>query len=213
MMEITSCRCAARAVRLFALGALLLLCGFRQAASAQTRQPIIITDANSTRAIALESLSRMRDPFPVTTVSFVAGADTRTRVLFFVLNLDLLPGEGANALTADGEDSNHKFYKFKVEDVRPVPNFECLLQVVIRLCDDIGVVGDILLILNLLGVASNRVRISVGHIGGTIQDDAGSVPSPAPQTPPAPTPTPTPNPYTGAATDADTTRFLEHATR
>ena len=211
MMENTSCRCAARAVRLFALGALVLLCGFWQAASAQTRQPIIITDANSTRAIALESLSRMRDPFPVTTVSFVAGADTRTRVLFFVLNLDLLPGEGANALTADGEDSNHKLYKFKVEDVRPVPGFEGLQQVVIRLSDDIGDVGDILLRLNLHGVSSNRVRISVGHTGGTIQDDAGSAPSPAPQTPPAPTPTPTPNPYTGAATDADTVRFLEQA--
>jgi hypothetical protein len=211
MMENTSCRWAARAVRLSALGALVLLCGLWQAARAQTRQPVIITDANSTRAIALESLSRLRDPFPVTTVSFITGADTRTRVLFFVMNLDLLPGEGANALTADGEDSNHKLYKFKVEDVRPVPGFEGLQQVVIRLSDDIGDVGDILLRLNLHGVSSNRVRISIGHTGGTLQDDAGSIPTPAPPNAPAPTPTPTPNPYTGTATDADTVRFLEQA--
>src|ERR1051325_6053202 len=177
MMENTSCRWAARAVRLSALGALVLLCGLWQAAGAQTRQPVIITDANSTRAIALESLSRLRDPFPVTTVSFITGADTRTRVLFFVMNLDLLPGEGANALTADGEDSNHKLYKFKVEDVRPVPGFEGLQQVVIRLSDDIGDVGDILLRLKLHGLSSNRVRISIGHTGGTLQDDAGSIPT------------------------------------
>src|SRR5437764_5475403 len=211
MMENTTCRYGARLFRLFAVCAVALCCGLSQAARAQTRQPVILTDPASTRAIALDALSRMRDPFPVNTVSFVAGADTRTRVLCFVLNLDLLPGEGANALTADGEDSTHRFYKFKVEDAHPVPGFEGVQQVVIRLSDDIGDVGDILLRLNLHGVASNRVRISVGHIGGTIQDDAGSVPSPAPQTPPAPTPTPTPNPYTGAATDADTVRFLEQA--
>ncbi len=202
----------ARPLRLWPVCALLLLCGMLSPAVAQTREPVIITDTASTRAIALESLSRLRDPFPVNTVSFVAGADTRTRVLLFVLNLDLLPGEGASALTADGEDSTHRFYKFKVEDVRPVPGFEGMQQVIIRLSDDIGDVGDILLRLNLHGVASKRVRISVGHTGGSIADDAGSAPSPAPAVPPAPTPTPAANTYTGPATDADTVRFLEQAT-
>jgi uncharacterized protein (DUF1800 family) len=181
------------------------------AAHAQTRQPIVLTDANSTRAIAVDSLTRMRDPFPVSSFSFVASADTRTRVLLFVMNLDLLAGEGASALTADGEDSNHRLYRFRVEDVRPVPSFGGLQQVILRLSDDIGDVGDILLRLNLHGVASNRVRISIGHTGGTIADDAGSGPNPAPAVPPAPTPTPTPNPYTGPAADADTVRFLEQA--
>jgi uncharacterized protein (DUF1800 family) len=191
--------------------AFVLGCGAFSAAVAQTRSPIILTDSTSTRAIALDSISRTRDPFRVNTVSFVAGTDTRTRVLFFVMNLDLLLGEGASALTADGEDETHRLYKFKVENVDPVPGFEGVQQVIIRLSDDIGDVGDILLRLNLHGVASNRVRISVGHTGGTLQDDPGSVPSPAPATPPAPTPTPTPNPYTGAASDADTVRFLEQA--
>ncbi len=202
----------ARQLRLWPVCVLLLLCGMLSTAVAQTRPPVIITDAASTRALAVDSLSRMRDPFPVNTVSFIAGADTRTRVLFFVLNLDLLPGESVSALSADGEDSTHRFYKFKVEDVRPVPGFEGMQQVVVRLSDDIGDAGDILLRLNLHGVASNRVRISVGHTGGTIADDAGSVPSPAPVVPPAPTPTPAANTYTGPASDADTVRFLEQAT-
>ena len=190
---------------------LLTLLGAFSVASAQTRQPIVLTDANSTRAIALDSLTRTRDPFPVSSFSFVASADTRTRVLVFVMNLDLLAGEDASALTADGEDSNHRLYKFKVEDVRPVPSFGGLQQVILRLSDDIGDTGDILLRLNLHGVASNRVRISIGHTGGTIADDAGSGPTPAPAVPPAPTPTPGVNAYTGPATDADTVRFLEQA--
>ncbi len=208
----TTASSRAHLLRFWPVCAVLLLCGTLSTAVAQTREPVIITDAASTRAVALESLSRLRDPFPVNTVSFVAGADTRTRVLLFVLNLDLLPGERANALTADGEDSTHRFYKFKVEDVRSVPGFEGMQQVIIRLSDDIGDVGDILLRLSLHGVASKRVRISVGHTGGSIADDAGSAPSPAPAVPPAPTPTPTPNPYTGSASDADTVRFLEQAT-
>ncbi|MFL6211596.1 MAG: DUF1800 family protein [Pyrinomonadaceae bacterium] len=210
-MEQRTRRCGVRLSRWSSVCAFVLVCGALSAAAAQTRSPIILTDATSTRAIALDSISRTRDPFRVNTVSFVAGADTRTRVLFFVMNLDLLPSEGANALTADGEDETHRLYKFKVENVDPVPGFEGMQQVIIRLSDDIGDVGDILLRLNLHGVASNRVRISVGHTGGTLQDDPGSVPSPAPATPPAPTPTPTPNPYTGAASDADTVRFLEQA--
>jgi uncharacterized protein (DUF1800 family) len=190
---------------------LTLLGALASAAHAQTRQPIVLTDENSTRAIAVDSLTRMRDPFPVSSSSFVASADTRTRVLVFVLNLDLLAGEGANALTADGEDSNHRLYKFKVEDVRAVPSFGGLQQVILRLSDDIGDVGDILLRLNLHGVASNRVRISIGHTGGTLADDTGAGPNPAPVVPPAPTPTPPAQTYTGPATDADTGRFLEQA--
>ncbi len=210
MANIASFR--ARQWRLLPLCLLLLWCGGLCSVAAQTRPPIIITDAASTRALALDALSRVRDPLPTNTLAFTAGADTRTRVLFFVLNLDLLPGEGVSALSVDGEDSTHRFYKFKVEDVRPVPGFEGLQQIIVRLSDDIGDVGDVLLRLNLHGVASNRVRISVGHTGGTIADDAGSAPSPAPNVPPAPTPTPTPNAYTGAASDADTVRFLEQTT-
>lgn len=201
----------ARTRRLWPVCAWLLMCGLATV-SAQTRPPVIVTDANSTRAVAVDATSRMRDPFPVNTVGFIAGADARTRVLFFVLNLDLLAGEGTSALSVDGEDSAHRFYHFKVEDVRPVPGFGGMQQVSVRLSDDIGDVGDLLVRLNLHGVASNRVRISVGHTGGTIADDAGSVPSPAPAVPPAPTPTPAANTYIGPASDADTVRFLEQAT-
>jgi uncharacterized protein (DUF1800 family) len=175
--------------------------------------PVILTEAASTRAIAVDGVTKLRDPFPLTTPGYTVGADTRTRIMFFVLNLDLLAGEGANALTADAEDSTGRKYVLVVESVTNVPGFEGLKQVVVRLSDEMGDAGDLLVRINLHGMASNRARISVGHTGGGIPDDPGSSPMPAPATPPPALPTPTPNLYGAAATtSADTVRFLEQAT-
>jgi uncharacterized protein (DUF1800 family) len=84
-------------------------------------------------------------------------------------------------------------------------------MIVLRLADDLGNVGDVLLRLNLHGMSSNRVRIAIGHTGGGPPDDAGAVATPAPQTPPGADPPLVPDPYTGPATDADTVRFLQQA--
>ncbi|HJR06519.1 MAG TPA: DUF1800 domain-containing protein [Pyrinomonadaceae bacterium] len=189
---------------------LLFAAGAHLAAYAAT--PVIVTEATSTRAVAIDAVTKLRDPFPLTTPGFTAGADTRTRVMFFVLNLDLLAGEGANALTAEAEDSTGRKYALTVENIASVPAFGALQQVVVRLPDDMGDVGDVLVRINLHGMSSNRVRISVGHAGGGIPDDPNSSPAPAPAVPPAPTPTPTPNQYTAASTNADTVRLLEQAT-
>jgi uncharacterized protein (DUF1800 family) len=210
MIEITPCRFRAPLLRFALLCALLCAAGTLGLASAA---PVILTEATTTRAIAVDAVTKLRDPFPLTTPGFTAGADTRTRVMFFVLNLDLLAGEGANALTADAEDGAGRKYVLAVESVRSVPGFGAVQQVVVRLSDDMGDVGDLLVRINLHGMASNRARISVGHAGGGIPDDPGSTPAPAPATPPAPAPTPTPNQYgASASTAADTVRFLEQAT-
>lgn len=174
--------------------------------------PVILTEATTTRAIAVDAVTKFRDPFPLHIPGYTAGADTRTRIMFFVLNLDLLAGEGANALTADAEDGAGRKYVFVVENVSSVPGFEALKQVIVRLGEDMGDAGDLLVRINLHGVSSNRVRISIGHAGGGPPDDPGSAPAPAPATPPVATPTPTPNQYNTAATSADTVRFLEQAT-
>src|SRR6185369_11065225 len=63
----------------------------------------------------------------------------------------------------------------------------------------------------LHGMASNRVRVAIGHSGGGPADDAGAVATPAPQTPPPADPPLVPDAYTGPATDADTVRLLEQA--
>ena len=82
---------------------------------------------------------------------------------------------------------------------------------IVRLADDIGDVGDVLLRLNLHGMASNRVRMGIGHVGGGPADDSGAVPTPAPATPPPADPPLVPDAFTGPVSDADAVRFLEQA--
>ena len=199
-----------RLPRLLCVCAVLFSCGAFSLAEAATG-PTILTEATSTRAIALESVTFRHEPFSLT-MPVPFSPDTRNRVVFFVMNLDLLAGEGANALTADAEDASHRHYAFKVENVTPVTGYEWMSQVTVRLSDDIGDVGDVLVRLNLHGMSSNRARVGIGHVGGGPVDDATAIMTPAPFPAPAATPIPTPNPFTGPASTADTVRFLDQAT-
>jgi uncharacterized protein (DUF1800 family) len=127
------------------------------------------------------------------------------------MNLELLPGEGANTFSSDVQDAAGKLYPLRVEYAGQVPNFPGITMIIVRLADDLGDVGDVLLRLNLHGMSSNRVRVAIGHSGGGPADDAGAVATPAPATPPPADPPLVPDPYTGPASDADTVRFLEQA--
>lgn len=203
-------RFGTRLNRLLCVVLFLFCAGAFTRATAATGGMVILTEPTSTRAIALESTTLLGEPFPLT-MPVAFSADSRTRLILFAMNLDLLAGESAKALTADVEDASKNRYVLTVEDVRPVPGFEWMSAITVRLADNLGDTGDVLLRINLHGVASNRVRVAIGHKGGGPADDAGSVPTPAPSVEPQPTPTPTPNPYTGAATTADTVRLLEQA--
>lgn len=67
--------------------------------------PVLISEPTSTRAIAMDSVTWKREPFPlVQPIPF--SLDSRTRVMLFARNLDLLPGEGASAVTAEAEDAH-----------------------------------------------------------------------------------------------------------
>jgi len=198
-------------LRLLQIAVLFALYGGVVALEAATnRSPVLLSDATSTRAIAVESITLKPEPFPLT-ASVKFGPDTRTRIAIFAMNLELMAGEAANAFTADVQDSAGKRYPLTVEFQAPVPDFPGITMLIVRLADDLGDIGDVLLQINLHGMASNRVRVAIGHIGGGPVDDAGSVPTPAPVTPPPPDPTFVPDSYTGPASDADTVRFLEQA--
>ena len=191
---------------------LIAAAGLFTTLEAASKPPILITQAApSTRAIAFESVTMKPEPFsPTSTVQF--GSDSRTRIAIFARDLELYAGEGANAFSADAQDSTGKLYLLTVEYVGRVPGFEGITMLILRLSDDLGNVGDVLLRVNLHGVASNRVRIAMGSIGGGPSvDPLTEYSSPAPTTPPPPDPVATPDPFTGPATDADTVRFLEQA--
>lgn len=196
------------------LGACVLVCAsISLAAQTPTNTgPVLLTDHTSTRAVALESVTFKREPFPVAT-DIAWNSDRRTRVMLFAMNLNFLAGEGANAVTADAEDASGRRYPLNVEYIGKVREQEWMYAVVVRLHDEmVDTLGDVLVRINLHGVASNRARLAIGQNGGGPPDDPGAVPVPAPATPPAPTPTPTPHQYlAGQSTTADTVRFLEQS--
>ncbi len=140
--------------------------------------PVLLTKTNSTRAIALDSINKLSEPFgPTRPIAF--GTDSRTRIMLFATNLTLLPNETASAVTADAEDGNHLHYPLTAEYVGVVPNFTWMTSVVLRLNDNLGDVGDVLVGITWHGQTSNRVRVGIGHIGGGPPDDVAP-PDPVP---------------------------------
>jgi hypothetical protein len=150
----------------------------KKSIEATAAAPTLITKANSTRGVAVESTTLLAEPFALTTpVAFAA--DNRTRVMLYASNLTLLPGETASAVTATAQDASLSTYPLVVEHVSQVTNFEWMTQVVVRLNDNLGAdVGDVLVGITLHGQASNRVRIGIGHIGGGPPDDPVTPPIP-----------------------------------
>lgn len=157
---------------------------------AQTSAPVLISRDDSTRAIAFDSVTRQREPFnPIAPVSF--GSDPATRVMLFAMNLRLQPGENASAVTADAEDADHRIYQLQVEHVASVPDQPWATSIVVRLPADMTDLGDVLMRISYHGVASNRVRVGIGHIGGGPPDDSNAVPTPGSELlPPGPPPQP-----------------------
>lgn len=152
------------------------------AGSAAAGAPALQTQTSSTRAIALDSVTGLAEPFQLQNpVAF--GSDSRTRVMLFATNLTLAVGENASAVTADAEDFTRLRYPLTVEYVGAVPGQSWMTAVVVRLNDSLAVdSGDVLVGITYHGATSNRVRIGIGHLGGGPPDDS----------PPSPTPTPSP---------------------
>jgi len=162
------------------------------------------------------------EPFAVTsTVKF--SNDTRTRIAIFAMNLNLFTGEIANgnptSFTADAEDAAHNHYPLTVEYVNPVPGFAGIYMIILRLNDNMtSNLGDVLVSLNLHTLASNRVRVAIGAVGGGPADDTGAAPTPAPAIPPSPNPALIMSDYQALfnnpslAAGPDGIRFLEQTT-
>ena len=201
-------RLSSCAIKGFFFSCLLFAC-LITAKAATNKKPVLISQATSTRAVAFESVSFKAEPFPLT-ASLPLSSDTRTRICIFAMDLELLPGEGANAFTSDVQDASGKIYPLQVEYVGQVPDFPGITMIVVRLSDDLGDVGDVLLRLNLHGMASNRVRVAIGHEGGGPTDDQSSRNSGSANSARRRCAL-VPDPFTGPATDADTVRFLEQA--
>src|SRR5688572_28137161 len=150
---------------------------------AQATRPTLISEETSTRAVAVESITRKREPFsPTTEVRW--GNDNRTRIMLFAMGID--PSVSIAEVTAAAEDGSHQYYSLPVEHVGSVPQQEWITSIIVRLPEDLTDLGDLLVGITYRGSASNRVRVAIGHVGGGPPDDPGAVPTPATFTQPPP---------------------------
>lgn len=187
---------------------MVLACASLGRAQALADAPVLISEAKSTRALVVDPGINRGTRLPASTqVAWPAGNDTRVTV--FATNLvDLLADEGATAFRADVTTGQGRRYSLTVESITPLVSYPWIYAVTIRLNGDLENAGDVLLRLNWRGMASNRVRLSVGTIGGGPKDDEGSVPTPAPLSPPEPVS----EERIARPFDPDNMRLLEQAT-
>jgi uncharacterized protein GlcG (DUF336 family) len=147
---------------------------------AQSNKPILISEETSTRAVAVDSVTQTREPFAIySPINW--SSDNNTRIMLFAQRLNT---QDASAITAEAEDGAHRSYRLPVEYIGPVPNQTWMSSIVVRLDDQMENVGDVLVGITFQGVASNRVRVGIGHVGDGPPDDPGSVPTPGTIAPP-----------------------------
>jgi hypothetical protein len=93
---------------------------------------------NINQAAAVDALLYLRDPFPVVSIPemYAAGPDRNTRVMLFVKNLQLNPGETSAAVVVRLIASNNQVFEVPADDFRAIPNSE-FMQVVFRLPDNL----------------------------------------------------------------------------
>ena len=123
-------------------------------------EPVLISEPNTDSAVALDSVTLVRDPFAVTN-PFNFSTDQRTRLMLFGMNLDLLPGENSSAVTARLEDASQNAFPLTVEFVGKVPGFDWLTEVVVRLPDNTPVNQTLNVSVTLRGKTSNKVRVRI----------------------------------------------------
>ena len=128
--------------------------------------------------------------------------------MLFAMNLELQAGDLASAVAADAEDASHRMYSLAVEHVGVVPSQSWAKSIVIRLDEQMGDIGDVLVRITYRGVSSNRVRVGIGHVGDGPPDDPGAVPTPGSESPP---PAPPPRATAGNLSSDDVRLIISQA--
>jgi len=119
------------------------------------------TGPDPERAVALESLLLVRDPFRVQSVGdwLNLGSNQNTRLIIFAANLNLNPSEGPSAVViklVDGNGQNHEVF---AEDVRLVPN-SSIAQITFRLPDGLAA-GTCAISIRFHSLNSNAGTVSI----------------------------------------------------
>lgn len=131
---------------------------FQDSPTATPRPPTFLTEENSDKALALNATTFVREPFSsVTYPNF--SEDRRTRLMLFIADLDLLPGEDLSALSVIAEDSLLRSYPLAIEYARGAPGIGNIVQINVRLPEELSSLEQVWLRVSWHGVAGNRARL------------------------------------------------------
>ncbi len=144
--------------------------------------PVLLTAPDSTRALAVKQSNKSSDDrLPAAENN---SFDLYSRVVLYVSNVELMNGEGASAFRVYAEDARGRRYRFPVLGMKLIERRNRIYALTIELRDEIGnweqpaEKGDLLISVAWRGLESNRVRLGLGQIGGSIKDDSGAIPTP-----------------------------------
>ena len=176
--------------------------------------PVLISEVDSTRALAIPAERSSNRSFSQKQPKVFS---SNSKIVLYVTNLNLMPGEGASAFRVYVEDAKNRKYRFPVLDIRPVEGKEWVYALTVELRDVLGFYkqpeanGDVLISVTWRGLASNRVRLGLGKTGG-IKDDANAAPTPFPVSQFVKPSNSQQSINTENVDAADRTRFIEQAT-
>jgi len=124
--------------------------------------PVLLTEDSSLSAFALDNLIQTRDPFPITNNDYVT-TDKRTRLTLFLVDLDVYPnqGETLSIITAQAQDAQFHSFNLPVENLRKVPGFPWLSQLIVRLPPELAGVSEVTVTVTARGQVSNGAKIKL----------------------------------------------------
>ena len=122
--------------------------------------PILLTRDDSERAVALDSVTLVSEPFALTNIHNFS-ADQRTRLALFAVNVDLGAGETLSVIEAVAEVPGGQVFPLTVEFFGSVPNFAWLKQIVVRLPNEIANSSEIRVSLKVRGTVGNKVIVKL----------------------------------------------------
>lgn len=122
--------------------------------------PILLTEDNSLRALAVDSVFHLRDPLKAVNNDYF-GSDKRTRIILTLVDLDLFQGETLAIVTAQAQDKTMVTHSLVVEDLRKVPGVPWMSQLTVRLPDVLAVPNDLTISVTARNTTSNSVTLHI----------------------------------------------------
>lgn len=128
--------------------------------SAPSNVPVLFTNDDVNRALALDSVTFQREPFSVRN-SHNFSSDQTTRLMLLSANLDLKPGDGPSTVSAQADDGKGHTYPLVVEWIGRLPSFDWITVVIAKLPDELLGADQALISVSAHNQTSNQVSVSI----------------------------------------------------